>query len=272
MAKTSALEWLTAWRHDLALRGATASFGVATLDNPGWALKVFAPEEAWTAIDVAPTQLDIEGDAWMVFKMSGRRFETFGGPRTLGLLVGHLARFASGAELDPRDEKLDALMDWYAGRCDGDWEHDFGLRINSTEEGWEIIGNVANVTVGLATSADHVERWGARGVHVTVAGDRLHVLGSTGTLPDLVVVATELMARVACFAVRQTARRACRLRTIRARIELCIGSARLIGCKATASARAVHRSGSSRSRQWTIQGGPSMHPWRAAGHRSWCCR
>lgn len=34
-------------------------------------------------------------------------------------------------------EGIKALMDWYASNCDGDWEHTFGVKIETSDNpGW----------------------------------------------------------------------------------------------------------------------------------------
>ncbi len=34
---------------------------------------------------------------------------------------------------------IDWLQNWYAGQCDGDWEHEFGIKIETIDNpGWSI--------------------------------------------------------------------------------------------------------------------------------------
>lgn len=43
--------------------------------------------------------------------------------------------------MDARDEKgpLDALVRWYRSQCDGDWEHEFGVRLATLDNpGWHL--------------------------------------------------------------------------------------------------------------------------------------
>ena len=37
------------------------------------------------------------------------------------------------------DGLLEALQDWYRSNCDGDWEHEFGIRIENIDNpGWAV--------------------------------------------------------------------------------------------------------------------------------------
>ncbi|WP_414169811.1 immunity 53 family protein [Streptoverticillium reticulum] len=44
---------------------------------------------------------------------------------------------------DPQEESvtpLKALQEWYASNCDGDWEHSFGIRIETSDNpGWILV-------------------------------------------------------------------------------------------------------------------------------------
>ena len=36
-------------------------------------------------------------------------------------------------------DELHWLMEWYAGQCDGDWEHSFGIRLDTLDNpGWTL--------------------------------------------------------------------------------------------------------------------------------------
>ncbi|MES2988972.1 MAG: immunity 53 family protein [Pseudomonadota bacterium] len=38
-----------------------------------------------------------------------------------------------------RADALQWLMDWYEGQCDGDWEHSYGVRIDTIDNpGWSL--------------------------------------------------------------------------------------------------------------------------------------
>jgi len=41
------------------------------------------------------------------------------------------------------DDVLQRLQHWYAGNCDGDWEHGFGIRIETLDNpGWSVTINL----------------------------------------------------------------------------------------------------------------------------------
>jgi hypothetical protein len=46
--------------------------------------------------------------------------------------------------IDGMNEDLEWLQNWYVAACDGDWEHDFGISINTLDNpGWTLKINIA---------------------------------------------------------------------------------------------------------------------------------
>ena len=54
-------------------------------------------------------------------------------------------------------ELLAALEEWYAGSCDGDWEHQFGVRIDTLDNpGWSVEINLEETAL-QAKAFDRVQ-------------------------------------------------------------------------------------------------------------------
>lgn len=68
-----------------------------------------------------------------------------------------------GAWGDPVPDALTWLQAWYATRCDGDWEHGYGVRIETLDNpGWHVRVDVA----GTALERAALEPWEVhRGEH-----------------------------------------------------------------------------------------------------------
>lgn len=49
-------------------------------------------------------------------------------------------------------DELRRLQEWYASQCDGDWEHEHGLRIETLDNpGWSVEIDLADSELELAT-------------------------------------------------------------------------------------------------------------------------
>lgn len=50
-------------------------------------------------------------------------------------------------------------MRWYASQCDGEWEHEFGLKIGTMDNpGWSVQIDLAYTGIDPASIAEHLER------------------------------------------------------------------------------------------------------------------
>lgn len=61
-------------------------------------------------------------------------------------------------------ENIKALTDWYASNCDGDWEHTFGVRIETSDNpGWIVEVDIKETEVEgkvvFEESIDNEEDW-----------------------------------------------------------------------------------------------------------------
>ena len=84
---------------------------------------------------------------------------------------------------------LDRLMDWYAAQCNGDWEHSFGVRIDTLDNpGWTLVVDLeetelhgkdfAQVLIG---DSETDESW----LHCRVEGGKFHAAGGVRDLPRM---------------------------------------------------------------------------------------
>ena len=120
-----------------------SGISVQTLDNPGW----------WVVIDLAGTGLESrpfvelhrisEKSDWMQCKVDGGKFQGLGGPCRLAEILSIFQAWASQTKLGMTgcdQTETDWLLRWYASQCDGDWEHCYGIKINSVEgPAWQVL-------------------------------------------------------------------------------------------------------------------------------------
>ena len=125
------------WEHRYGLK-------IDTLDNPGWML----------IIDLCGTQLgdhsfeeiDFEqpDGKWIQCSIANGQFQGFGGPLNLEGLIKIFLSWNNKYSvpknsLDMDDDDLIWIQDWYKSQCDGDWEHQFGIKVETLDNpGWSI--------------------------------------------------------------------------------------------------------------------------------------
>lgn len=103
---------------------------IDTLDNPGWSLTL-------ACIDGAPLP-DVVGTlqgAGRRVSENGREVVTFWCPGDLPRALEECVRVLGDAP-GVRDPLADRLSSWFQARCDGDWEHTFGVRASLASGCW----------------------------------------------------------------------------------------------------------------------------------------
>lgn len=127
--------WLTSM-HDVPL--SAEEFQISTLDNPGWRiharLKPMPPDRE--ILHCAP----IEEESWLNVRILNGTFDGAGGAHNLTDLLQELGKVASSSWRV--DNAFSNLESWYASRCDGEWEHEGGVRLRPTTAGWELVLNL----------------------------------------------------------------------------------------------------------------------------------
>lgn len=92
----------------------------------------------------------------------------------------------TSSEADP----LERLMGWYRSRCDGEWEHQHGVRIGTIDNpGWSLDVDIAETPqAGRSVSRRLVERSAGDWVFVEVKDDVFRARGGPGNLAELITL------------------------------------------------------------------------------------
>jgi hypothetical protein len=100
----------------------------------------------------------------------------------------------SGTLLTVTDQ-LERLQSWYAARCDGDWEHEFGVEIGTLDNpGWRLRIDLAGTPLqGSVFERRVVERSPADWLQLWVEDDAFHAACGPHNL-------TEVLAAFDAFA------------------------------------------------------------------------
>jgi len=110
-------------------------FVIGTMSNPGWYVSATLGDAVAKFSNYGDSDVDQD---WRFCTVRGERFYGHGGPRNLKGILGELAQ-AVGFEWGARDGGLALLEEWYATRCDGEWEHGGGVRFRASSIGGELI-------------------------------------------------------------------------------------------------------------------------------------
>lgn len=105
-------------------------------------LKVRLTETDLTSRPAAQGQTDRAEDDWLYWKFDGNIFSAYGDPDKLSDLIVAFRCWLERVEvgsLQPPDE-LCWLENWYAGQCNGQWEHCYIIEMETTTRpGWKIM-------------------------------------------------------------------------------------------------------------------------------------
>ncbi|WP_437833681.1 immunity 53 family protein [Sorangium sp. So ce1153] len=83
-------------------------------------------------------------------------------------------------------DTLTWLQEWYRSRCDGEWEHQNGIRIDTLDNpGWSVVADVGTVDAPAPVSE---LRSGDDWVRCDVKDGRFHGQGGPGNLQELLEI------------------------------------------------------------------------------------
>lgn len=83
---------------------------------------------------------------------------------------------------------IEWLMQWYRSQCDGDWEHQNGIRIGTLDNpGWSLEVDLAETELtGRSVLGNLIERSEDDWISVKVTDDVFHAYGGPGNLSEMI--------------------------------------------------------------------------------------
>jgi hypothetical protein len=86
-------------------------------------------------------------------------------------------------------DQLSRLRNWYAAQCDGDWEHSYGIKIDTLDNpGWLLSIDLADTLLqGKYFAPIHRgdSDAGTDWLHCKVVADKFEAAGGVPNLPDM---------------------------------------------------------------------------------------
>ncbi|WP_437506793.1 Imm53 family immunity protein [Sorangium sp. So ce1099] len=141
--------------------------------------------EAGNALDVVTTWHEEPPDACEYFLHAAAG----GRAHLLALILSRpelqaMLNFAQ--ELTMERDTLPWLQEWYRSRCDGEWEHQHGIRIETLDNpGWSVVADVGTADAPAPVSEERSDDdW----VRCDVKDGRFHGHGGTGNLQEILEI------------------------------------------------------------------------------------
>ncbi len=121
-------------------------FGIRidTIDNPGWSVRIDLTGTNLEDEKFEDLRIDIANDNWFLVWIKDKTFQGGGAPQNLIDLINAFLTWVDQSTLSvhnswENDDPLIKLQAWYARQCDGDWEHEYGIKIDTIDHlGWSL--------------------------------------------------------------------------------------------------------------------------------------
>ncbi len=92
---------------------------------------------------------------------------------------------------------LDHLVSWYVEHCDGEWEHSYGVALDTIDNpGWSLRVDLQETRLeGVAMERERVDRSEDDWVHAWSDGAAFHAAGGPKNLYEIVAAFAQFAAR-----------------------------------------------------------------------------
>ncbi|EKO13451.1 Imm53 family immunity protein [Leptospira kirschneri] len=143
--KRDIFDWLVQWYSDQCngIWELENQIKIDTLDNPGWTIEIGLKSTQFENFELKPISIRNEDETnWYVYSIKNSVYDAGGDSSKLPVLIEIFQSIWENKEfvLSPESETMFSwLMKWYQSQCDGDWEHEYGLKINTNkDQAWQV--------------------------------------------------------------------------------------------------------------------------------------
>ena len=172
---------------------------ISTIDNPGWSLWIDLKNTQLENVPFPDKKIDISNDNWILCWLKNNQFQGGGGPLNLLDIIKafYLHREESIVSkpipLAINSNYLYLLQEWYKAHCDGDWEHEFGIKIDTLDNSRWVIeidlkGTECENKVFLKVDNQFEEN---NSIHCSVKDGKFLGAGGTQNLVDIIRIFIE---------------------------------------------------------------------------------
>jgi len=92
---------------------------------------------------------------------------------------------------------IEQIQAWYIAQCDGDWEHQYGISIETLDNpGWRVIGDLSGKSLENISFQTYQEDKGEEGwIFCEVSGNKFVGRGDAGKLQTILEIFVSLIGR-----------------------------------------------------------------------------
>jgi hypothetical protein len=145
MNKLMVFQWFLNWVCSKLMEDQFHKISIITIDNPGWGVTIDIADKINEKIILADENIS-EKD-WYFCAIKNNKFEGDGGPFNLIDILQVLQKWIEKnnknlIKYSNNIKLIDILVwleKWYYAQCDGDWEHQFGIKIETIDKNrWSV--------------------------------------------------------------------------------------------------------------------------------------
>ncbi|EQA62949.1 Imm53 family immunity protein [Leptospira alexanderi] len=115
---------------------------IYTVSNPGWTFKVGLKSTELENYEIESDLFETEETDWYFYFIRDSVYKASGDTSKLPILVEAFRSIWENKEFvfsSESETMFSWLMKWYESQCDGDWEHEYGIDINTKQDrGWQV--------------------------------------------------------------------------------------------------------------------------------------
>ncbi|EMO43853.1 Imm53 family immunity protein [Leptospira santarosai] len=144
MKQDGIFDWLIQWYSDQCngIWELENQIQIYTTSNPGWNAGINLKSTKLENHEMRSGLIETEETNWYFYKIKDSIYLGAGDTTKLPILVEAFRSIWENREFvfNPESETMFSwLMEWYQSQCDGDWEHEYGIEINTNgDRGWQV--------------------------------------------------------------------------------------------------------------------------------------
>ena len=116
---------------------------IDTLDNPGWEVIIDLLDTPLIKKQFVEVDKENNPSNWIQCEVKNSRFQGFGGPENLTDILQIFSLWSETPRVSMKQlisQDLEYLQRWYIDQCNGDWEHEYGIKIDTIDNpGWSLV-------------------------------------------------------------------------------------------------------------------------------------
>jgi hypothetical protein len=116
---------------------------IETVDNPGWWIEIDLENTEHVNKKFEKQKQDLGDNDWFFCFVRDQKIQGSSSPQYLGFILSQFCNWVDNSYEEESDQLIGYLQGWYQSYCNGDWEHNKNILIESKEGmGWSVFINL----------------------------------------------------------------------------------------------------------------------------------